>query len=149
MERGRRGRRRRGGRPGTSQDTLDTAISSAITTIGGNRDLPIQMLEQSPQGAHIDWGAFSTMEARYSYQLESQLFTGTGASSPQSSGNNQLPGIFNNAAIPAANQIAFTNGDVSAEASPGTPAQRRTCSASSGWRSLRLGRTGSFRRRPR
>ncbi len=90
-----------------STATLDSAVSSAVVTIAGNYDVPVQMLEQSPQGAHLDWVAFSTMEARYNYQLELQLLTGTGASSPQGSGNNQLLGIFNNTAIPSANNVSY------------------------------------------
>ncbi len=102
-----------------SEATLDSAISSAVVTIAGNYDVPMQMLEQSPQGAHLDWVAFSTMEARYGYKLEQQLLTGTGATVPQGSGNNQLLGIFNNTAIPSANVISYTG---TGEASPGTPA---------------------------
>lgn len=96
------------GAPAASTATTDTAISSAVVTIAGNYDVPIQMLEQSPQGAHLDWVAFSTMEARYNYQLELQLLTGTGAAVPQGSGNNQLLGIFNNTAIPTANNVVYT-----------------------------------------
>jgi HK97 family phage major capsid protein len=90
--------------------TTDAAQSSAVVTIAGNYDVPMQMLEQSPQGAHLDWIAFTTMEARYGYQLELQLINGTGAAVPQGSGNNQLLGIYNNTAIPTANVITFTNG---------------------------------------
>lgn len=100
-----------------STSTIDTAISSAVVTIAGNYDVPIQMLEQSPQGAHLDWVAFTTMEARYGYQLEQQLIIGTGAAVPQGSGNNQLLGIYNNPAIPAANIISYTG---TGQASPGT-----------------------------
>lgn len=88
--------------------TTDSAISSAVCTIAGNYDVPMQMLEQSPQGAHLDWVAFSVMEARYDYQLELQLLVGSGSSVPQGSGNNQLLGLFNNTAIPAANQVSYT-----------------------------------------
>ncbi len=94
--------------PTVSTSTVDTAISSAVATIAGNYDVPMQMLEQSPQGAHLDWVAFTTMEARYGFQLEQQLFIGTGASVPQGSGNNQLLGIFNNTTIPSANNISYT-----------------------------------------
>lgn len=93
---------------GDSQVVTDTAISSAVTTIAGNFDVPMQMLEQSAQGAHLDWMAFKAMEARYGYQLELQMLTGTGAATPQGSGNDQLLGIFNNPAIPSANQISYT-----------------------------------------
>jgi HK97 family phage major capsid protein len=105
----------------SDQDVLDAPISSAVTTIAGNFNVPMQLLEQSPQGAHLDWVAFTTMESRYGYQLELQLLTGTGTSTPQGSGNNQLVGIFNNSAIPTANQINFTPGTFGpTEISPGT-----------------------------
>ncbi len=107
--------------PAVSQDVLDTGISSAVATIAGNFDVPMQMLEQSPQGAHLDWVAFTTMEARYGYKLELQLLTGTGAAVPQGSGNNQLLGIYNNTAIPAANLINFVQGSFGpTEIAPGT-----------------------------
>lgn len=102
------------GTAGISTATLDSAISSAVVTIAGTYDVPIQMLEQSPQGAHLDWVAFSTMEARYNYQLELQLMVGTGAAVPQGSGNNQLLGIFNNTAIPSANNVIYTGPSESA-----------------------------------
>ncbi len=94
--------------PVTSTATVDSAVSSAVVTIAGNYDVPMQMLEQSPQGAHLDWVAFTTMEARYGFQLEQQLLTGTGATVPQGSGNNQLLGIFNNTAVPSANNVSYT-----------------------------------------
>ncbi len=104
-----------GAAPGSTSVT-DTAISSAVATIAGNFDVPMQMLEQSPQGAHLDWVAFTNMEARAGYQLENQLFAGTGAATPQGSGNNQLLGIFNNTAVPTANQITYTSGSPTATA---------------------------------
>ena len=97
--------------------TVDTAVSSAVVTIAGNYDVPIQMLEQSPQGAHLDWVAFTTLEARYAYDLEQQLLIGQGVTTPQGSGNNQLLGLFNNTAIPTANLVSYTG---TGEASPGT-----------------------------
>lgn len=89
--------------------SVDFAISSAVTTIAGNYDVPMQMLEQSPQGAHLDWVVFTAMEARYGYKLELQLLTGTGSTTPQGSGNNQLLGILNNTAIPTGNNIVYTD----------------------------------------
>jgi len=89
-------------------DIIDQPISSAVATIAGNEDAPMQMLEQSPLGAHFDWAVFTNMEERYGYQLELQLITGAGAAVPQGSGNNQLLGIYNNTLIPAANVIAYT-----------------------------------------
>lgn len=95
----------------TSTDIADSIVSSAVATIAGNEDVPLQMLEQSPVGAHLDWAVFSNMEARYGYQLELQLLTGTGVSGAEAtrSGNNQLLGILNNTAIPSANKITYTD----------------------------------------
>lgn len=91
-----------------SQGILDQPISSPVATIAGNFDVPMQMLEQSPQGAHLDWMAFSAMEARYGYRLELQMFNGNGTTSPQGSGNQQLLGILNNPLIPAANIVNYS-----------------------------------------
>lgn len=96
------------GSPLITQGLTDSPISSAVATIAGNFDVPMQMLEQSPQGSHLDWMVFTAMEARYGYKLELQLFNGAGSTSPQGSGNNQLLGILNNPAIPASNVISYT-----------------------------------------
>lgn len=102
------------GDPVTSPDTTTIAIGSAVATIAGNYDVPLQMLEQSPQGAHLDWLAFTAMEERYGGALETQLITGVGSVTPQGSANNLLCGILNNPLIPTANKITYTDATPSA-----------------------------------
>lgn len=137
------------GAPAVSTSPLDQPGSSAVATIAGNYDVPMQMLEQSPQGAHLDWVAFTTMEARYAYQLELQMLVGTGAQNPQGSGNNQLYGIYNNAYIPAANQIQFTASNV--EQAPTTSGGTGTQTGATtmfGWLGLAAAKVGQNRLLP-
>ena len=93
-----------------STDLADSIVSSAVATIAGTEDVPLQMLEQSPVGAHLDWAVFSNMEARYGYRLEQQLITGTGpAGEATRTGNDQLLGILNNTSIPSACTVTYTD----------------------------------------
>lgn len=110
----------------TDVDLVDAAPQSAVATIAGNADVPMQMLEQSPVGAHLDWVVFTNMEARYGYRLEQQMLVGTGVATPQGSGNNQLLGILNNPAIPAANVITYN------DATPSVNNMIRTASTTQG-----------------
>lgn len=105
--------------PGESTDLLDSIVSSAVATIAGNEDVPLQMLEQSPVGAHLDWAVFTNMEARYGYQLEYQILAGNGPTGEATrTGNNQLLGLLFNTGIPAANIINYTG---TAESGPSSP----------------------------
>lgn len=72
-----------------SQDLPDAAVTSTVVTIAGNEDVPLQMVEQSPVGAHFDWVVFTDMEEGYNLSLETALITGTGS-------NGQLLGVLNN-----------------------------------------------------
>jgi hypothetical protein len=54
----------------------------------------MQLLEQSPVGAHSDWAWFKDLSSAYDNTLEQQLLIGTG--SPTSiTAQSQLPGILN------------------------------------------------------
>jgi hypothetical protein len=75
--------------PAAEQSLADAAITAQVTTIAGNETVPVQMLDQSPVGAHFDWVVFTDMESSYNEQLELQLIAGTGI------GQQQL-GILNN-----------------------------------------------------
>ncbi len=86
------------GTPAPSTDVIDNAVTSNVATIAGDWDVPLQMLEQSPQGAHFDWVAFQQLAYDYDAALETQLITGSGA-------GNALLGILNNTAIPAATNV--------------------------------------------
>ena len=74
------------------RDIVDAAVSSGVVTISGNEDVPLQLLEQSPPGAHLDFVVFTDMIADYDQQLEYQLLNGAGGTGP----NAQLLGLLNN-----------------------------------------------------
>lgn len=66
-----------------SQDITDAPGSSTVATLAGQADMPMQMLEQSPAGAHLDWVIFTDLAAGYDADLETQLLNGLGAASRQ------------------------------------------------------------------
>lgn len=68
---------------GTDQDIEDAASSSTVATIEGHSDQALQLLEQSPAGAHMDWAIFEDLTADADAQLEAQLLSGAGAASKQ------------------------------------------------------------------
>jgi HK97 family phage major capsid protein len=84
--------------PGT--DFTDSAGSSFCASFAGQSNIPLQMLEQSPVGASIDWVIFTDMGESYDAELESQILYGTGTA------NQQLPGIVPNSGI---TPIAYTD----------------------------------------
>jgi hypothetical protein len=86
--------------PVASQDIIDAGITSTVVPIAGELDVPIQMLEQSPAGAHLDWAMFKDLGEAYDHRLEVQLLAGTGTGSapqPQLLGLANISGITTNA----------------------------------------------------
>lgn len=61
------------------QDVADAAVTAVVTTITGMGDVALQLLEQSPPGAHLDWAWFKDLAESYDAQLEAQLLFGSGA----------------------------------------------------------------------
>lgn len=78
------------------RSVLDSSVTSVVTTIAGNADVPMQMIEQSPLGAPFDWVIFSDLVADYDYQLETQILNGSGSA--------QLAGI-----IPSSPSVSYTD----------------------------------------
>ena len=69
-------------------------------------DVALQLLEQSPAGAHIDWAIFKDIKESYDAQLESQLICGIGAGAP----NPQILGVINVAGITYINYTGAETG---------------------------------------
>jgi HK97 family phage major capsid protein len=61
-----------------SRDIVDAAASQPVTPFAGVSDVALQLLEQSPAGAHLDWAIFKDLTANYDYQLELALLNGAG-----------------------------------------------------------------------
>lgn len=70
-------------------DFIDAASESWVMTVSGDSDVSIQLLEQSPPGAHLDYAIMKDLSESYDGQLENYLFTGTGKA------NQQITGILN------------------------------------------------------
>jgi HK97 family phage major capsid protein len=61
------------------RDMTDAAVSSAVTTIAGNADIAIQLLEQSGSAqAHMDEVIWKDLATSYDSVLEREVTTGTG-----------------------------------------------------------------------
>lgn len=75
------------------QDITDTAGSSTVVTIAGQADVPIQMLEQSPAGASLDWVIFTDLTDSSDSDLETQLLAGAGSTFNQITGVANVSGI--------------------------------------------------------
>lgn len=61
-----------------SSDFADAACSSPAMTITGNAPVSLQLLEQSPKNASLDWAVFKDMDADYAARLEEFLLAGSG-----------------------------------------------------------------------
>lgn len=73
------------------QDIVDAQGSSAVVALAGFVDVALQLLEQSPPGAHLDWAFFQELTRTYDADLEAQLAYGLGTTS----GNKQILGLGN------------------------------------------------------
>jgi hypothetical protein len=68
------------------QDIVDAAGSSAVATFSGEANVALQLLEQSPAGAMLDWAIFMDLAQAYDFSLETQLLYGLGSAAQQLSG---------------------------------------------------------------
>lgn len=75
------------------QDATDARVSSPVASISGMSDVSIQLLEQSPQGAHLDRFLFKDLEESFNASLEEQVITGRG--SPEGGPFEEFTGILN------------------------------------------------------
>jgi HK97 family phage major capsid protein len=61
-----------------SQDVIDAAASQPVTPIAGESDVSLQLLEQSPPGAHLDFAIFRDLTNSYDATLETLIVNGSG-----------------------------------------------------------------------
>lgn len=61
-----------------SKDIVDAASTQPATPIAGMADVALQLLEQSPAGAHLDWAIFQDLTSSYDAQLETLAINGSG-----------------------------------------------------------------------
>jgi hypothetical protein len=84
------------GAPAEDQDITDAASSSQVAPIWGQADISLQLLEQSPPGAYMDWVIFKDLTEAYDFDLEQQLLYGgqaLGSTISQLTGVTQVSGI--------------------------------------------------------
>ena len=86
-----------------SQDIVDARVSSPVVSIAGQEDVSIQLLEQSPQGAHLDKFLFKDMEEAFNANLEEQVIIGS--TSPEGGPFYEFTGILNLTGI---NKVSYT-----------------------------------------
>lgn len=86
----------------TNSDITDAAVTSPVVTLVGDGDAVMQLLEQSPAGAHLDHAILRDLSGAYDARLETMLINGSGT-------GGQLLGILN---VPTgaglANAVTFT-----------------------------------------
>ena len=87
-------------------DITDAVTSSPVVTIAGYDDVSQQLLDQSPQGAHLDSVLFKSLSESYNAVLEQQLINGSGSSG-------QLTGLVNLSGI---NSVPYTSATPTATA---------------------------------
>jgi HK97 family phage major capsid protein len=88
-----------------SADAVDAAVTCEVVTVSGHGDVALQLLDQSPPGAHLDWAFFKDLSEAYDANLEFQLING-------STSAGQLPGMLG--LVPSANQVTYTAGSPTA-----------------------------------
>ena len=69
----------------------DAAVSQPVSTFSAKVDYSLQALDQSPQGAHLDWAVFTALQEGYIGAVESSLLMGTGVG-PEFTGMLNLSG---------------------------------------------------------
>lgn len=87
--------------PTPDTDVTDSATTSPVQLIAGREDVPLQMLEQSPQGAW-ELTLLKDLWSDYDAKLEGLLLNGTGGTAPFG----QILGLLNVSGI---NSVTYTN----------------------------------------
>lgn len=77
-----------------AQDITDQPGSSNVAPLAGQADVALQLLEQSPQGAHLDWVIFQDLGEAYDFDLEQQLLYGDGLGLSHLMGVTNVNGII-------------------------------------------------------
>ena len=96
------------GSSAASGDVVDTQTNCPVVTIAGNSDVSMQLLEQSPVGAHLDAMFFQDLVSAYDLALSQQLLYGAG---PTTQPTQQLQGLMT---ISGTNGVTFTSASPSA-----------------------------------
>ena len=81
-------------------DDVDGCQTSPVVTVSGTQDVALQLLEQSPPGAHLDWALFKDLTESYDADLNYQTLYGTGT-------NGQFTGI--GTAVTSATIVTYTD----------------------------------------
>ncbi len=74
--------------PVPDRDFTDAAVESPVTTVSGQSDVAMQLLEQSPLGAALDMAILKDLQESADANLEEKLFNGSGT-------GREITGILN------------------------------------------------------
>lgn len=72
--------------PVESKNFTDTDVESPAMTIAGQAEVSLQLLEQSPVGASVDWAILKDLRESYDLHLEEKLFNGVPGNSQEFTG---------------------------------------------------------------
>lgn len=64
--------------PVPSLDIVDAGTTANVVTVEGREDVALQLLEQSPAGAHLDWAIGLDLLSAYDQSIEGNLIAGPG-----------------------------------------------------------------------
>lgn len=84
---------------------MDTDASSVVVPIVGQGDVALQLLEQSPAGAHLDWVMWTDLMSSYTQTLEQMLIAG-GGTVVNLGGGKSFTGLLH---VPGGNVITYTD----------------------------------------
>jgi HK97 family phage major capsid protein len=82
-------------------DAIDAGVTSNVATITGQADVSMQLLEQSPVGAHLDWAVFKDLMSSVGAQFENYIINGTAATGA-------FAGLLS--LVPSGNNVAYASG---------------------------------------
>ncbi len=91
-------------------DVVDANATSPAASISGRADVALQLLEQSPPGAHLDVCFFQDLTEAYDAQLEAMLFSGSG---PNTQPTTSFTGLLN---LSGTNSVTYTDASPTATA---------------------------------
>ena len=113
----------------SNTDLQDVKVTSPVVLLAGQTNVALQLLEQSPPGAHLDTMIWRMLSDAYDEQLETQLLYGTGTGG-QLLGVTNVSGITQNAyttATPAPGEMYAAWGQLVGNVADARRLARRRC----------------------
>lgn len=77
----------------SDEEITDSESMSQVVPFSGDEDVALQLLEQSPIGAHLDWAIFSDLSEAYDADLETSLLAGRAGTATDLLGVTNVSGV--------------------------------------------------------